>query len=96
MIKHIVFFKLKEENKEVNAIKIKELLENLNNTISEIVKLEVGIDFSSTDSSYDISLYSVFKTKENLEAYAIHPEHLQCVKFIKEVISNRVVVDYQI
>ena len=96
MIKHIVAFKLKKENKEANASKMKTILEDLVGKIEEIVALEVGIDFSNTDASYDVSLYSTFESKGDLETYAVHPLHLECVAFIKTVITSRIVVDYEL
>ena len=96
MIKHIVFFKLKEEDRAANASKMKTILEDLVGKIDEIVALEVGIDFSDTEASYDVALYSEFKSKEALNTYAVHPLHVECVNFIKTVISSRKVVDYEI
>ena len=96
MIKHIVFFNLKEDNKAENASKMKTILEDLVGKIDEIVELEVGLDFSNTEASYDVALYSTFKSQEDLNAYAIHPLHVECVNFIKTVIMKRSVVDYEI
>ncbi len=68
MIKHIVAWKLKEtahgNSKKENALIIKEKLESLNGKIEGLVKLEVGIDFSNTENSSDLVLYSEFKTKK--------------------------------
>jgi len=43
-----------------------------------------------------MSLYSKFNTKEDLKAYAIHPEHLKVVEFIKSVALESKVVDYEL
>lgn len=64
MIKHIVIWKLKEEahgnTREKNARFIKSKIEGLVDLIPGIISMEVGIDFSCTDMSGDIVLYSIF------------------------------------
>ncbi|MDQ2085072.1 Dabb family protein [Herbivorax sp. ANBcel31] len=100
MIKHIVMWKLKESacgnTKEENAQIIKEKLESLEAKIPELLKIEVGIDFSKTENSADIVLYSEFNTKEDLEKYKVHPEHKAVVPFVVEAKSEGRVVDCEI
>jgi hypothetical protein len=100
MIKHIVIWKLKESalgnTREKNAQIIKSRLEALPPIIPEIVRLEVGFDFSCTENSGDIVLYSEFKTKEDLNNYQNHPEHVALMPFVMEARSERHVVDYEI
>jgi hypothetical protein len=98
MVKHIVMWKLKESacgnTKEENAKIIKEKLESLKDKIPGILKIEVGIDFSKTENSGDIVLYSEFNTKEDLENYKVHPDHVAVASFVVEAVSERRVVDY--
>jgi hypothetical protein len=100
VIKHIVFWKLKDSaygnTKKENAITIKNTLEALNGKITGLVKLEVGIDFSGTESSCDLVLYSEFESKEDLDNYQNHPEHKAVMPFIAECRTERRVVDYEI
>jgi heme-degrading monooxygenase HmoA len=100
MIKHIVMWKLKETvngNSEYeNALNIKNKLEALNGKIPGLVKIEVGIDFSKTESSKDVVLVSEFETKEDLDHYQVHPEHKALIPLIAEVSLDRTVVDYEI
>jgi len=100
MIKHIVFWKLKDEalgnDKATNALIIKEKLEGLNGQIEGLLKLEIGIDFVSGPMSGDVALYSEFASKEALEFYQEHPKHKAVQSFVTEVRSDRMVVDYEI
>lgn len=100
MIKHIVFWKLKEEangmSKEENAKAIKQKLEDLNGKIEGCLKLEVGFDFLQSAESADVVLYSEFRDKEALEFYAAHPLHKAVMPFIAEARSERRVVDYEV
>jgi len=43
-----------------------------------------------------LSIITTFEDKAGLETYAIHPEHLKVVEFIKTVVSGSKVVDYEI
>jgi len=94
MIVHIVMFKFKNENIEKNLKEVTNKLNDLVGLIPELNSLEVGIDFSRSDRAFDLSLYSTFDTKKALKAYAVHPEHLKVVEFIKSVTIESKVVDY--
>ena len=94
MIVHIVMFKFNEEDKQANLVKVRAILEQLPKKIDELISLEVGINFDKADRAMDLSLYSTFKTKEDLESYAVHPAHLKVVEFIKTVVCESKVVDY--
>jgi hypothetical protein len=99
MIKHIVMWTLKDEaqgkSKAENLTTMKALLEALPAKVPGVVELEVATSglFESVPAT-DIVLYTVFKTKEDLKAYAIHPEHLKVVEFVKSVVAERRVIDY--
>jgi len=94
MIVHIVIFKFNEQNIEENILKVTQELNNLVDKIDALKSMEVGANFTESDRAFDLSLYSTFETKEDLKAYAIHPEHLKVVEFIKSVTSESKVVDY--
>ena len=99
MIKHIVFWKLKDEanglSKIENANTIKQRLENLNGKIEGLITLEVGIDFLHSAESADLVLYSEFENKEALTFYANHPLHKEIMPFIAEARSERRVIDFE-
>lgn len=94
MIVHIVVLKFRDENKEENIKRVKEMLNRLTQKIDALVSMEVGINFDRAQRAYDLSLYAKFETKEDLQTYATHEEHLKVVAVIKEVTSDSKVVDY--
>jgi hypothetical protein len=100
MIKHIVLWKLKDfaegATKQQNALKVKVMLEDMRGKIPCMLKLEVGLNFEAGDSACDISLYSEFTSREALDAYQIHPEHMKVKNFLPRVRSERRVVDYEV
>lgn len=92
MIKHIVTWKVKEENKADNMKKMKEMLEALPEKIEWIKSLQVGIN--ENGGEYDLILITEFDSFEKLKEYDIHPEHQKVRAFIKGVVENRVSVDF--
>jgi len=99
MIKHLVLWKLKEtaegKTRGENALELKAALENLKGRVMEIHALEVGINFNPADTASDVSLYSEFQTRDDLEKYQKHPEHLKVVELVKKVTQERRVSDYE-
>lgn len=94
MIVHIVMFKFRDENKSSNIKEVAKRLNALVELIPSLKSMEVGVNFTVSERAFDLSLYSTFETKEDLDAYAIHPEHLKVVEFIKSVTLESKVVDY--
>jgi len=95
MIVHIVMFTFKEENKKANIIQAKQMLENLMGAVPTLRSMDVGINFSTEERAMDLSIITSFESKEGLDAYAVHPEHLKVVDFIKSVVEYSKVVDYE-
>ena len=100
MIKHIVMWRLKDHaegnDKATNAQLMKSKLEALRGQIEGVLAIEVGIDFSATEASADVVLYSEFTDRTALAAYQAHPAHQAVVAFIKEVVNTRHLVDYEV
>ncbi|WP_310440364.1 Dabb family protein [Sulfuricurvum sp.] len=94
MLVHIVMFEFKEENKEANMAQVKMMLESLPAKIETLRSMEVGIDISRSERSFDMVLISTFDDQAGLEAYAPHPKHQEVVNVIKEVTTLSKVVDY--
>lgn len=95
MVKHIVAWNIKEsEDKKLVGNTLKEKLEGLKSEIDFIQKIEVGINFNSSEAAHDIVLYSEFLSKEDLDAYIVHPAHVKVGEYVRSVVKDRVVVDY--
>lgn len=100
MIKHIVIWRLKESahgnDRAANAQIIKEKLEGLNGQIPGLLMIEVGIDYSASEDSGDVVLYSEFSDRAALDEYQLHPEHIAIKPFVAEARLERRVVDYEV
>jgi hypothetical protein len=100
MIKHIVLWTLKDyaegASKQENAQKVKAMLEDMRGKIPGMLKLEVGLNVEGSESASDISLYTEFESRDALDAYQIHPEHMKVKKFLPLVRKERHVIDYEV
>lgn len=95
MIKHIVMWRLHDDNKAANAQELKRILEALKDTIPSIRHIEVGINTLIADpAASDVVLYSEFETEADLQAYQAHPDHQAVVAFLNAVRTEKRVVDY--
>ena len=94
MTVHIVMFKFKDEDKDANIKEAREQLNALVDLVPTLKSMEVGINFTVAERAFDLSIYSTFDTKEDLDVYAVHPAHLKVVEFIKSATTESKVVDY--
>lgn len=96
MIKHIVMWKFKDEVSEADKLEMKHQLESLKGVVPTLIDIEIGMDLVGKEASKDMVLYSEFASMEDLAAYAGHSEHLKVVEFVKPLVSERAVVDYEV
>ena len=97
MIKHVVLFKFKtfesEEERINQTDEIKSALLNLKKKIDFLRHIEVGINTNPAES-FDMALITEFDSMEDLQRYAIHPDHVAVAKIIGQIKENRACVDF--
>lgn len=85
----------KEKNENIHIMKAH--IESLPENIKDInFKVEVGINYCSLKTAYDLVLISEFKSKEDLERYRCHAEHQKVVEFISKVTDKVALVDFEV
>ncbi|MFV0377626.1 MAG: Dabb family protein [Mangrovibacterium sp.] len=97
MVNHVVLFKLKAYpagEKQAKLDQLKTALLELKNKIAELKYIEVGTNYELNAKSYDLCLITHFGSMADLNAYAVHPEHLKVVSLVKEYTSDRAAVDF--
>ncbi len=92
MITHIVLWKL-HRIEDIPAVRAE--LESLPGRVPGIRSLAVGTPPSPDGPMAHISLYSEFDSWEDLRTYQQHPEHLKVVAFLKPLVAERAVSDYE-
>ena len=93
MITHMVFWKLQEEGKTENALRIKESLEALLGVVPGLLEMRVGTNLNGGE--YDLALCSRFADMAALHGYETHPEHLKVRAFVQQVRIARAAVDFE-
>lgn len=95
MIKHIVFFKLKDRSPDKVAETVA-VLRNMEGRIPQLLSIEVGADLIHSERSFDIALVTEVASMEDLQAYQVHPAHKEVIAHINEVKELSVAVDYEV
>jgi hypothetical protein len=99
MIKNIVMFKLKEtdgRSEYENAIEAQKRFDNVIANVKELKRGEVVINSKEApESNYTISLLCDFETIDDLNAYQVHPAHVEFAKFLGTVKTDRACIDYE-
>lgn len=95
MLRHIVFFKLKNPTPEVLQ-ETKDVLMNMKGKIPELLDIEVGIDVVRSERSFDIALTTTFESLDAMNAYQVNPLHVEVGKYIAGVRESAVAVDYEV
>ena len=97
MITHIVFIRLKGYNsKEKSEIlnRLNTMLMELEAKIDAIESLETGLNFNTRPSAYDLALIVKLQSKEDIDVYRTHPEHVKVLEYMKTLNLETGVVDY--
>jgi len=94
MITHIVLFKLLNCTPE-RAAEARGVLAGMAGKIPGLRHLEVGVDLVHSERSYDLALLARFDSLEDLQAYQVHPVHVDVLNYLQGVRQSAMVVDYE-
>lgn len=86
MITHNLLLKLRDRSGESIAA-AQDLLLTMAGNVEVIRDLQVAVDIKRADSSYDLALLAKFASKQDYEAYLVHPFHLQVGTRLKDNIA---------
>ena len=100
MIRHIVMFKLKATegmSEYDNALEAEKRFGKVIENVECMKKGELVINSKEADqSNYTISLICDFDNINDLNAYQVHPVHVEFAKFLGTVKTERACIDYEI
>ena len=99
MIKHIVMWNVEgstPEEKSEGVRRIQVAFDGLVGVIPGLLALEVGADVSRIEYTCDVVLCTQFESREALDSYATHPDHLRIKRELGDVRIARHQVDYVI
>ena len=94
MLTHIVVWKYRADvEQDVREEHLKRL-RRLAALIPEVESLHVGADVLRLPRSYDTALVAVFRDRDALEAYTVHPEHILVVNLGRTISEHVASVDF--
>lgn len=97
-IRHVVSWKLEEEDAAVRgeqAAEVARLLNALVGVVPELRAASAGVNVAHPDVNWDVTLVADVDSLEALEAYQVHPAHQEAAAYIRSVVASRVAVDYE-
>lgn len=94
MLRHIVFFKLSNPTPEALQ-ETRDVLLNMKGKIPELLDIEVGVNIVPSERSYDVALTTTFESLDAMNAYQVHPVHVEVGKYIASVRESVIAVDYE-
>lgn len=99
MIRHVVSWKLAEEDAALRGEQAAEVARRLNallGVVPELRAVTAGANVVHPDVNWDVTLVADVDSLEALEAYQVHPAHKEAGAYIRSVVASRVAVDFEI
>ena len=94
MVRHIVMYRLKDDNIDETARQMKETLVGLNGKIEGLHGLRIDRDCNSRQ--YAVCLTADFDDLAALKSYKNHPLHVAASDFVHEVMTERAGFDFEV
>jgi Stress responsive A/B Barrel Domain len=94
MIDHLVFLVAREDASPEDIEDLISSIRGLKDTVPGVVDLTVGENFSERSGGYTHGIFVRFESREDLQGYMKHPDHLAVVEKL-DALTTRIVVDYE-
>lgn len=96
LLRHVVFFKFKDDATQEQIDKVVEAFRDLKNKIPTIKEFEWGTNNSpeGLDQGFTHCFVATFSSEKDRDDYLPHPEHKEFVKILGPVLDKVFVVDY--
>lgn len=95
-LRHVVAFKFKETASAADIAKVEEAFKGLKTKISQISKLEYGLNNSPEKHNKGCTHAWIltFKSEKDRDEYLVHPDHKEFGKLVGEFLADVFVVDF--
>jgi hypothetical protein len=94
MIDHLVFLAVREDASPEDIEDLISSIRGLEEAVPGVVDLTVGENFSARSGGYTHGIFVRFESREGLQGYMEHPDHLAVVEKLDRL-TSRIVVDYE-
>jgi hypothetical protein len=94
VIDHLVFLAANEDASPEDIEDLISSIRNLKESVPGVVDLSAGENFSPRSGGYTHGIFVRFETREDLQGYMQHPDHLAVVEKLDRL-TTRIVIDYE-
>ncbi|WP_158941654.1 Dabb family protein [Granulicella sp. S190] len=94
MILHTFAFRWKPETSEALKQRALDEIRNLHTRISGILETHAGFNFSPRSQGYEFGGVMKFSDRSALDAYSVHPVHLELLSWLVPLI-DAIEVDFE-
>ena len=94
MFKHVVMFQFVDPS-PAHLHRAAEALRGLLGVVPTLRSLEVGLDSTRSERCWDLCLTTAFDDRAGMDAYAVHPAHMEVVGLLRTLTKGAAVVDYE-
>jgi hypothetical protein len=91
MLTHVVCFKFDAADVAEEAAR---RLRSMAGHVPSLLSIEAGVDVLRSARSYDVALITTFEDLAGLDAYQVHPVHVEVAAYIKAHAKAVVSVDF--
>ena len=96
MIYHLVWFKMKDGATAADREELAAGLNGMIGHVAEIQELAVGNDFSGRSQGFEVGLLVKCHSREDFDAYAVHPKHLEFIQSHKHLWQEVRALDFEV
>ena len=98
-IRHVVLWSLASDDaaeKAEQAAEIARRLNALDGVIPGMTAITAGAEAVYPGTNADAAVVADFESVAALEAYQVHPAHVEAAGYIRSVVSGRMAVDFEL
>ncbi|GGL04919.1 hypothetical protein GCM10007382_25980 [Salinibacterium xinjiangense] len=99
MIRHIVTWKLKAQDDAAKAAAvaaIAKVLEPLVDVVPGIRSLDVRQNVAYFEKNWDVLVIGDYESLDALDAYQLHPDHKAAAAVVREHVTERSSIDFEV
>ena len=96
-LRHVVAWKLAADDEATRVAQAREIADRLRALVGVVPSIgTMTVGPNVVEGNWDAALVADFADRAALDAYVEHPAHQDVVVFIRGVVSDRVVVDFEL
>jgi hypothetical protein len=98
-VEHLVYFRFKDGISHAQKQNLVVLLNDLLGKIDGLEAVSAGLNTTEEHQfkhNYDVGMRMLFRNRQKLQEYQLHPEHLKVGDFIWTIAADVAVVDFEL